>query len=341
MYHMASCPAKYNHLELLHHSPLKSTNDARMSTNISVPSINEETAKLFEVEMNEIEGTNNDIACSQHSTDGSHTDDGSPYDLHDNDDYDEDSYNPQAQLSTAVSKVQIKLNNLINNHKASLKLHDDIVVLFNEYIASPNFDLNAKLKTRKSFIKSMESSYGVTHLCPMNTEVLLHDQSRVTVPVFDAKSMILDLLTDQNLMINANIAEGYDVFSGDVDLNNPANQKYSEVHTGDEWLPAHNRYCSSPDDIHNDMSVALIVFGDKSHTDLHGALALTPIIFTLTFFNRMSRNNPNFWRPLAYLPNLGFGKNKADKTPTKDKIQNEHVCFHKPLTFPIEVVGVH
>jgi hypothetical protein len=41
----------------------------------------------------------------------------------------------------------------------------------------------------------------------------------------------------------------------------------------------------------------------------------------------MSRNNPKFWRPLAYLPNLSFGKNKADKTPTKDKIQNEHECL--------------
>ena len=97
----------------------------------------------------------------------------------------------------AVSKVQIKLNNLINNHKASLKLHDDIVNLFNEYIASPNFDLNTTLKSRKSFIRSMEPSYRVTKLRPMNTEVMLHDTSRVTVPVFDAKHMILDLLTDQ------------------------------------------------------------------------------------------------------------------------------------------------
>jgi hypothetical protein len=55
MYHMASCPAKYNHLELLYHNQLKSTYDARMSTNISAPSINEETTKLFEVEMNEIQ----------------------------------------------------------------------------------------------------------------------------------------------------------------------------------------------------------------------------------------------------------------------------------------------
>ena len=55
----------------------------------------------------------------------------------------------------------------------------------------------------------MESSYGVTKLRPMNTEVMLHDTSRVTVPVFDAKHMILDLLTDQNLMNNSNIAPLY------------------------------------------------------------------------------------------------------------------------------------
>ena len=65
----------------------------------------------------------------------------------------------------------------------------------------------------------MESSYGVTQLRPMNTEVTLQYKSRVTVPVFDAKHMILDLLTDQNLMNKSNIAEGYDIFSGDVDQN--------------------------------------------------------------------------------------------------------------------------
>jgi len=75
------------------------------------------------------------------------------------------------------------------------------------------------------------------------------------------------------------------------------------------------------------MPIELIIFGDKSHTDLHGALALTLIIFTLSLFNRTSRNNYKFWRPLAYIPNLGYGKNKADKTPTKDKVQNEHECL--------------
>ncbi len=163
----------------------------------------------------------------------------------------------------------------------------------------------------------METSYSVTHLRPMNTDVRLHDQSRATVPVFDAKAMILDLLSNENLMNKSNITEGYDVFSGDIDPTNQSNKKYSEIQTGDEWIPACDHFCSRPDAFHNDMPVALVIFSDKSHTDLHGALALTPIIFTLTLFNRTSRNNAKFWRPHAYIPNLGYGKNKADKPATK------------------------
>jgi hypothetical protein len=74
------------------------------------------------------------------------------------------------------------------------------------------------------------------------------------------------------------------------------------------------------------MPVALIVFGDKLHTDLHGALSLTPVIFTLTMFNRTFRNNSNAWQPLGYIPNLSHGKNKADQTKTASKIQDEHMC---------------
>jgi hypothetical protein len=128
---MASCPAKYSNnddsLELLGHNPLKSSYDRHTSSaNVSVPCINDDTAFLFEVERNEIEGIDDDIS-SQISTDDSDSDTDSPYDPYNND-YDEESCNPQAQLSTAVSKVQIKLNNLINNHKASLKLHDSLLV---------------------------------------------------------------------------------------------------------------------------------------------------------------------------------------------------------------------
>jgi hypothetical protein len=75
------------------------------------------------------------------------------------------------------------------------------------------------------------------------------------------------------------------------------------------------------------MPLGLIVFGDKLHTDFHGTLALIPIIFALTMFNRASRNNTNFWRPISYIPNLSYGKNKADRTMTLNKIQGEQNCL--------------
>ncbi len=220
----------------------------------------------------------------------------------------------------------MKLNDIINNHKASLKMHDDIVHIFNEYISSPSFDKYAKLKMQKSFIQSIETSLNVTHLRPKPTNVKLHDDSEQIVPVFDAKAMILDILTNKSCMQEQNLAPGFDVFTGDVDEKHIDNQRYGEIHTGDCRLPARDRFCPCKENESN-MPVRLIVFGDKSHTDLHGALALTPIIFTLTMYNRASRNNTNFWRPLGYIPNLMHGKNKADRTNTSQKNQDEHNCL--------------
>ncbi len=91
----------------------------------------------------------------------------------------------------------------------------------------------------------------------------------------------------------------------------------------DAWLPAKVRYCQNK----TDMPVGLIVFGDTSHTDLHGALSLTPIIFTLTLFNRAAQNDSKFWRPIGYILSLGYGRGTSNKTHTRDKIQDKHSCI--------------
>jgi hypothetical protein len=97
--------------------------------------------------------------------------------------------------------------------------------------------------------------------------------------------MIINLLIDQTLMNKKNLAEGYNIFTGDIDNNHPFNTKFGEVHTGDAWLPSRNQHCRSTEKGES-MPIALVVFGDKSHTDLHSSLSLTPIIFTLSLFNR-------------------------------------------------------
>ena len=225
--------------------------------------------------------------------------------------------------NASVHKFQVMLLDIIYKHKASLKMYDDICELVNEYSSSSDFDRHAKLQSRISFLGSIEKTHRTQELIPYHGTVKLHNETSVTVPVFDTKQMIISMLTDPSLMNPNNFAEGYNVLTGDVSVDHPSNHKYGEVHTGDSWCQAKNFYCKEK----GTMPVGLIVFGDKSHTDLHGVLSLTPIIFTFTFFNRASRNNPRFWRPFTYIPNLSYGKGTANQTPTKDKIQDEHTCI--------------
>ncbi len=60
---------------------------------------------------------------------------GSSYDFDNANWFLNDYEEAQQQQSTAASKLQIKLNHLINNNKEPLKLYDDIVDLFNEYMS--------------------------------------------------------------------------------------------------------------------------------------------------------------------------------------------------------------
>jgi hypothetical protein len=109
------------------------------------------------------------------------------------------------------------LHDLIMKHKASLQMFDNICNLVNEYTSSPNFLVNTKLQSRKSFLCSIEGSNRTWLLRPYNQNVRLHDGTIVTVPVFNMKEMLTSLLTDQTIMEDTNFADGYDVLTGDVD----------------------------------------------------------------------------------------------------------------------------
>ncbi len=154
------------------------------------------------------------------------------------------------------------LHDLIMRHKASLQMFDDIYHLVNEYTSSQEFSIHTKLQYRKSFLRYMEGSHRTHFPRPTNCNVTLHDGKTVTVPVFDMKEMLISILTDKTLMSSTNFAEGYNVLTGNVNNNNPCNQKYGKVHTGDALLPTRDRYCTNPN--HPTMPVGLIVSGDKS-----------------------------------------------------------------------------
>ena len=177
----------------------------------------------------------------------------------------ETAFRPLRRKTMSVTKFQVMLNDLLLKHKASLLLYDEIIEVFSMYINSPDFNRFDKFKSRKALLLSTQKSLHTQCLRPLNGTVRLHNNSLVTVPVFHAKHMIKSLLTDPSLMKESNFAEGYNVLTGEVQRGHPDNKKYGEIHTGDAWRPAMRRYCQNE----NDMPVALIIFADKTHTDLH------------------------------------------------------------------------
>jgi hypothetical protein len=117
------------------------------------------------------------------------------------------SVQPQIQLM-AVTKFQVLLNDLLIKNKASLLLYYEICHLFKEYISSPNFDRFAKFKSRRSLLTSTQKTFYSKALLSNNGTVRLHNNTLVTVPVFDTKHMIISLLTDPSVINKKNFAEG-------------------------------------------------------------------------------------------------------------------------------------
>ena len=224
--------------------------------------------------------------------------------------------------SPAHFTAQLQLNDLFNCNKGSLKMYDDVIKIINTYVSLPTFDKFSPLIKRQPFLNLVDDFFDTATMRPTYGSIRLYDGSLATVPVYDMKTMILSILHDDTLMRTDNFAPGLDIFTGNVDDECEANNYFGEIHTGDAWLPAKNRICGSTGRY---MPFGIIIFGDKSNTDQHGALSVTPITFTATFFNREVRNNPDCWRPMAYLPNLGHGKGWGGTSC--DKSQDEHNCL--------------
>jgi len=231
---------------------------------------------------------------------------------------------------------QIDLAEILGSHRTDLTLFDEITGLVKKHSNGKQLKFAAdNLKNKKGFITKLENTTGATSLKPNGVDVTLSNGEVVTVSVFGMEAMISSLMHDENLMKDENLAPGYDLFTG---MSTDANDKYGEIHTGDAWEPARQHFCG---DHPQNMPMALVLFGDKSHFDLHGSLSSTPISFTLSCFNESARNRVQFWRPMSYLPNLSHGKvgnpDKSDRETSTESVYDEHRCISAALQSIVKV----
>ena len=231
----------------------------------------------------------------------------------------------------------IKLMELLENHSVDLSLYDDIVRFIGD-LADTGYNFGQKIPKRQALHKQCEEAFNYSSLRPKLIEVPVATLSTptVTVPVFDIQAVLSKMLRNPLLMQQDNFAANYDIFTGKPIRSSTFedNAFYDEIHTGKQWPIAVDHYCG---ECVNAFPCGLVVFYDKSHADRHGSLAVSPIMFTLTLFNKAARAQCKFWDVLAYVPNLDSGTNKtADSSIGLDitsaqKCQDEHVCLSNAL----------
>ncbi len=175
--------------------------------------------------------------------------------------------------------------------------------------------------SRKTLISYLEQNLKMKHLQPIEVDVFLDlSNTTISVPTFNYSSMVMSMLHDENLMQRKNIIPDFNVIKG---TSTTESTKYSDMHTGSLYGKAMSRYIEGP----NDMPLPLYVFIDETHTDLHGALKMAPVMITFAFFSQEARNSPEFWQPLGFIPNLDFGKSKSSTDLSIHKLNDLHKCL--------------
>jgi len=191
-------------------------------------------------------------------------------------------YNPNCVMPLSYC-FQLDLFHALSKHRINLNVHDEIIQVIKKHSSDCKLNFSSyNLLNRTPFLNKIERDLSSTILKPKDILVNLNGGRQASVAVFNLEAMILSLVLDDRFMHPDNIADGYDLFTGKI--NGPDNH-YGEIHTGDAWIPARNHFCGEHP---NNMPIALVIFGDKSHLDLHGSLSTLPLTFTLSCFNEQS-----------------------------------------------------
>ena len=162
--------------------------------------------------------------------------------------------------------------------------------------------------TRTKTLRDIESLFDLHDLTPM-VEPYKMLSSKEVVPVvhIDFLIALYSLLNDKELMVSKNLLND-DLVDDDV---------LDDINSGSVYQEAKKIYVKDPN---RDKMIPIILFMDKTHTDINGRLKLEPVMFTLGIFKRECRADPSFWRILGFVTDTTDAK-KADP---KVKLQDYH-----------------
>ena len=242
--------------------------------------------------------------------------------------------NPKGRM-TPQNQAAAQLIALLQDSNAPLSLYSAITGWVKDNADNGTFNSGGKLPTRDKILKNLANRYHMKGLKPKEDELILPNAGcKIKVNTFSFTETLKSLLTDPELMKDENFAfpDPNDPFSAPEkwtdDKDSPQYQQQKNRKVGDlvggRWYA--RTYHARCDASKKEILCPIIIFVDKTHSDVKGRLTQEPVMYTLGIFNQKTRNNPRAWRPLGLLPN--FKSVREDRNSDRKQEDFHFVLSH-------------
>jgi hypothetical protein len=164
-----------------------------------------------------------------------------------------------------------------------LAAYDSVMDTLRFWSLEMQLDFNRRdiYRSRKSLLHHLKKVYHMQNFSARMENIDISHGRKAGVVIFDTVEVITNMLSDRRIFCEENIASGYDIWTG---LGEDSGV-YGEYHTGSMWKVAHDRYIAGTDNF----ALPLVVFYDKTHTDVKSALTSAPVMIHFAFLNLTTR----------------------------------------------------
>ncbi len=232
-----------------------------------------------------------------------------------------------------AEKLSIRLLAILRRIGAPNYVYGEIMNIMEDALRH-NVVLTSTFRDRSLTLNHLSQRFSMQPLFPQLGSIASPDGRVFSLVTHRAKSMIHSLLTsplmeDDNNLLFPNLEDPLAPPPAIV-------HTLADIDTGRSYRNAYNLLCRGRP---KHIMCGIILYIDKLAVDRHGHLSLEPVYFTLSIFNQKTRNKPEAWRPLGYIPNLGL-QSKAENRHSmlsSQKVQLYHDILSRILLSLVQV----
>ena len=226
-----------------------------------------------------------------------------------------------------AEKLSIRLLAILRRIGAPNYVYGEIMDIMDDALRH-NVSLTSTFRDRSLSLNHLAQRFSMQPLFPLVESIASPDGRVFALVMHRAKSMIHSLLASPLMDDDTNL-----LFPNlDDPLAPPPEVVHTlaDIDTGRSYRQAYDLLCRGRP---RHILCGIIIYIDKLAVDRHGHLSLEPVYFTLSIFNQKTRNKPEAWRPLGYIPNLSLQSKAENKHSmlSSQKVQLYHDILGKIL----------